>query len=122
MRVNSLNIEELKQIEHSAKDIRKWIKILGEEEPKNINEIILIKYIKHQRTGVVEKEVNDMGYRVGNRKYIHKDIKDIILSGDEVREELKICAKNIYHFNKGKISWNKVSESAKSFLNNMSLT
>ena len=72
-----MNIEIVNE---KIKELNKLKKLLNLEitEFESVEIIIFKKYLQEESVAKVAKFINDLGYRINNRKYIANDISDVI--------------------------------------------
>lgn len=73
-----MNIEIVNE---KIKELNKLKKLLNLEitEFESVEIIIFKKYLQEESVAKVAKFINDLGYRINNRKYIANDISDVII-------------------------------------------
>ncbi|MCM3619180.1 hypothetical protein M3936_16445 [Sutcliffiella horikoshii] len=68
--------------------------------PKTMEQKAIYRYVLLESVTKVTKELNDEGYRIGNRKLMTNDISDIIRS--KPKDEMHEMAKKMFLSNKKK--------------------
>jgi len=95
---------KIEEINEKIKDLNKYKKLLKMEikEFANIEEIMFKKYLEVESVTKVAKYINELGYRINNRKYIANDISDVITNKNVVIEskELKLVVYKIFQIHK----------------------
>ncbi|NEY20512.1 hypothetical protein G4D61_11150 [Bacillus ginsengihumi] len=92
-----MNIEEAKQ---QIKEIENYINLVETYEPKTFEEDAIKTYVLIESVNKAAVELNEKGYRVGNRKVCGKDITNIILS--KPKDDLHKIAQQMFKSNRRK--------------------
>ena len=98
-RMNSLSIDEAKeQIER----LQQFIELVEAYYPETLEQHVIKLYIIHENVTTVMKLVNDMGFRIGNRKLVTTDVSDVLRA--KPMDELHEIASKFYKKNRRKVS------------------
>jgi len=95
---------DIEDINTKIKELNKYKKLLEIEMyvDDTKEDIIFKAYLRVESVTRVAKFMNELGYRLGNRKYIANDISDIITNKDTVIEfkEIKLIVCKIFKSHK----------------------
>jgi len=95
---------KIEDLDKKIKELNKFKKLLKMEitEFEDVENIIFKKYLECERVASVAKFINDLGYRINNRKYIANDISDVITDKDIVinSKDLKLVVYKIFQSHK----------------------
>lgn len=94
-----MNIE---QARNRIKELENFIEMVENYNADTFEKEAVKLYVLTESVSKVAEELNDKGYRVGNRKVIGKDVSDILRSKDE--DDLHALAKKMFSRNKNKAS------------------
>lgn len=78
MKIKKINTKNLRELEESASYARMRLERALQVEVQTLEDYICKKYIEIQNVSGVAKEFNDMGERIHGRKYLGKDISNLI--------------------------------------------
>ena len=96
-----MNIEDINKKVKELNKLKKLLKILITEDD-TLEEIVYKKYLELESVTIVSKYINELGYRINNRKYIPNDITQIITDKKLVikNDDLKQIVSKIFNSHK----------------------
>lgn len=92
-----MNVQEARE---RIKKLQDYIELVEGYEPTTFEEDAIKQYALLENVTQVANELNEKGYRVGNRKVIGKDVSDIIRS--KPRNKLHEMAQLMFRNNRGR--------------------
>lgn len=112
MRLKKITLENLKDASKTIDCVELAMTEALFAKPNSLEEHICQRYIENQNVSDLAKELNHEGYRVGGRKYLGKDVSEVIKGSEE--SKITEFAKALFHYNNtlqnGKTSFRKFAE------------
>lgn len=96
---HEMNIEQART---RIRELENFIEMVENYTADSFEKEAVKLYVLTESVTKVAEELNDKGYRVGNRKVIGKDVSDILRSKAE--DDLHAMAKKMFSRNKNKAS------------------
>ncbi len=97
MKLKKITAENIQSIVNDLLFIENKLKSALNKNERDTREYICKKYINIQNVSKVADELNEEGHRIKDRKYIGKDISEIINGSKD--SEITIVAKAIFQYN-----------------------
>ncbi|MEH7650840.1 hypothetical protein [Bacillus safensis] len=93
---------DIEQARNRIRELENYIEMLENYNADTFEREAIKLYVLTESVSKVATELNDKGYRVGNRKVIGKDVSDVIRS--KAQDDLHAVAKKMFSRNKNKAS------------------
>lgn len=91
---------EINELREKIKKIEQYIEIIESYDPITIKERAIKLYVQKENVNEVARHLNSLGFRLGNRKFLGKDISDFIRGNPQ--SELHLIAAQIFNRNRKK--------------------
>lgn len=78
--------------------LEEYIVMVEDYQAETYEQKVFLLYVQRENVTKITKELNEQGYRIGNRKLITKDISDLIRS--KPTDEMHEMAKKLFNRNR----------------------
>lgn len=93
---------EISEAQEQIKELEKYIELVENYDASTYEKKVFKLYVLRENVTKITKELNEEGYRIGNRKLISKDVSDLIRS--KPTDEMHEMARKIFNQNKKRSS------------------
>lgn len=115
MKLKKITIQNIEESIDRLKFIKSKLEKAEITNEKDLREYVCKQYIEIQNVSKVAEKLNEEGHRLKERKFIGKDVSDIIVNTKD--SDISIVAKAIFQYNNtlqsGKKNINKLIEKLK---------
>lgn len=93
---------EISEAKEHIKELEKYIELVENYDARTFEKKVFKLYVLRENVTKITKELNEEGYRIGNRKLITKDVSDLIKS--KATDEMHEMARRMFNQNKKRSS------------------